>query len=400
MLVIHCFNSSSYIHTIVWVFLFPMMTFVSGFLKCCDHAGSNQKYFHSNSMSEDEVTDRVNATKYYIKNYYDQLYNGIQQREMRRQELEDAISQSQLTEDERDRLLNVYLEKESEYMRLKRKKMTIADFKTLKVIGKGSFGEVRLVKDKETDEVFALKKMSKTAMVEQKQINNIRNERDIMTEFNDNPWVVTLYYSFQDTEFLYFVMAYYPGGDLWNLLQNTGLSEDEIRFYLAEIVLSIDSIHQMEYFHRDLKPENILFDQEGHIKLADFGLCKPIGEQHEPLINSLKDKEAREKVAKAHENTSTKYKIDTWRKQRKELAFSVVGTPGYAAPEVMYETGYGKECDWWSLGVMFFEMLFGYHPFHADSIEELCINVLNWQSTLKFPSDIDVSDEAKDMLSG
>ena len=158
-------------------------------------------------------------------------------------------------------------------MRQARKKMTIREFEPLSIIGRGAFGEVRICRHTETGNIVAIKKMRKEDMLNKNQLMHVRTEREILTA--DNPWIVSLKYSFQDDYFLYLVMDYLPGGDLMNLLMKKDiLTEEEARFYTAEMILAVDSVHKLNCIHRDLKPDNILIDKRGHIQLSDFGLSK------------------------------------------------------------------------------------------------------------------------------
>ena len=159
---------------------------------------------------------------------------------------------------------------------LRRQKLNIRDFESLAIIGKGAFGEVRVCRYKQTNEIVAIKKMRKDEMYKKNQILHVRAERDVLSEAKI-PWIVELRYSFQDEVYLYLVMEYCPGGDLMSLLINKDiLTEDEARFYIAELILSVESVHKLKCIHRDLKPDNILIDKDGHLKLSDFGLSKKI----------------------------------------------------------------------------------------------------------------------------
>lgn len=148
------------------------------------------------------------------------------------------------------------------------------DFEPLKIIGRGAFGEVRVCRDRKTHEIVAIKKMKKTEMIYKNQVAHVRAERDILAVAN-NPWIVELKCSFQDERFLYLVMEFLQGGDLMTLLMEKDiLGEEESRFFIAETILAVHSVHQLNYIHRDLKPDNLLIGRDGHIKLSDFGLCK------------------------------------------------------------------------------------------------------------------------------
>ena len=160
--------------------------------------------------------------------------------------------------------------------------MTIREFESIAIIGKGAFGEVRICRHIQNDyEIFAIKKMKKEEMHTKNQIHHIRADRDVLSEAH-NEWIVDLKYSFQvynnfikDDYYLYLVMEFLPGGDLMTLLMTKDiLTEDEARFYAAELVLAIESVHKLKCIHRDLKPDNVLIRKNGHIKLSDFGLSK------------------------------------------------------------------------------------------------------------------------------
>lgn len=296
-------------------------------------------------------------------------------------------------------------------MRKTRKKMSIREFQPLTIIGRGAFGEVRICKQKSTGAIVAIKKMRKEEMLKKNQLMHVRTEKEIMTA--DNPWIVNLKYSFQDEYFLYLVMDYLPGGDLMNLLMKRDiLTEDEARFYTAEMILAVDSVHKLNCIHRDLKPDNILIGKDGHIQLSDFGLAKIADKTFYPL-SSGKDEDVKcqnegNDVITTHKpvnaplgaytsnNGSKQHKV---KKRTRLTAFSTVGTPDYIAPEVFGKEGYGPEVDWWSIGVMLFEMVVGYPPFFSEQPTDTCKKVVKWRQHFSFPQDANLSYETQDLIS-
>uniref|UniRef100_A0AAR2LAU2 Rho-associated protein kinase 2 n=1 Tax=Pygocentrus nattereri TaxID=42514 RepID=A0AAR2LAU2_PYGNA len=239
------------------------------------------------------------------------------------------------------------------------------DFDRVKVIGRGAFGEVQLVRHKASQKVYAMKLLSKFEMIKRSDSAFFWEERDIMA-FADSPWVVQLCCAFQDDRYLYMVMEYMPGGDLVNLTSTYDVPEKWAKFYTAEVVMALDAIHSMGFIHRDVKPDNMLLDRNGHLKLADFGTCMKM-----------------DSTGMVHCDTA-------------------VGTPDYISPEVLKSQGgdgyYGRECDWWSVGVFIFEMLVGDTPFYADSLVGTYSKIMDHKNSLNFPDDVEISKEAKGII--
>ncbi|KFV55154.1 Citron Rho-interacting kinase, partial [Tyto alba] len=246
---------------------------------------------------------------------------------------------------------------------------SLKDFEVKSVVGCGHFADVKVVREKVTGDVYAMKVMSKESLLAQEHVSFFEEERSILS-LSTSPWIPQLQYAFQDKKNLYLVMEYQPGGDLLSLLNRyeDQLDESMVQFYLAELVLAIHSVHQMGYVHRDIKPENVLIDRTGHIKLVDFG-----------------------SAAKMTVNKMVNAKLP-------------VGTPDYMAPEMLTglngdgKASYGPECDWWSLGVIAYEMIYGRSPFAEGTSAKTFNNIMNFQRFLKFPEDVKVSSEFLDLI--
>ncbi|KMZ65241.1 Protein kinase [Zostera marina] len=348
----------------------------------------------------DATKERAAAAKQYIENHYKSQKKNLQERKERRTVLEKELAEAHVSLEEQSNILKNLEKKETEYMRLQRHKLGVEDFELLTMIGKGAFGEVRVCRDKITSNVYAMKKLKKSEMLRRGQVEHVKAERNVLAEVDSN-CIVKLFYSFQDEEFLYLIMEYLPGGDLMTLLMRKDiLTEDEARFYIAETVLAIESIHKHNYIHRDIKPDNLLLDRYGHMRLSDFGLCKPL--DCSTLTMDEKDignNQGQQSGQSSAPKRTQQEQLQHWQKNRRTLAYSTVGTPDYIAPEVLLKKGYGMECDWWSLGAIMYEMLVGYPPFYSDEPMSTCRKIVNWRTNLKFPDEAILSTEAKDLIS-
>ena len=215
-------------------------------------------------------------------------------------------------------------------------KVNINDFVILKLIGQGSFAKVFLVRYKKNCKIYAMKCLDKQLIKQNKQQHHTITEWYLMKKYN-HPFIVNLYFSFQDTERLYFIMDFAQGGELYFHLHNNKIFESErVKFYVIEIVIVIEYLHKNDIIYRDLKPENVLIDKMGHIKLTDFGLSKMLNVE-EAIANKNRSKNSK--------------------------AFTICGTPQYLAPEILKEKGYDESVDWFSLGCLMYEMLTGTSPF-------------------------------------
>ncbi|ETE64891.1 Serine/threonine-protein kinase 38-like protein, partial [Ophiophagus hannah] len=338
--------------------------------------------------------ERVTVAKLTLENFYSNLILQHEERETRNDSLKcGSLLKRTFGCPQKKLRRSQHARKETEFLRLKRTRLGLDDFESLKVIGRGAFGEVRLVQKKDTGHIYAMKILRKADMLEKEQVAHIRAERDILVEA-DGAWVVKMFYSFQDKRNLYLIMEFLPGGDMMTLLMKKDtLSEEETQFYISETVLAIDAIHQLGFIHRDIKPDNLLLDAKGHVKLSDFGLCTGLKKAHRTeFYRNLTHNPP------TFQNMNSKRKAETWKKNRRQLAYSTVGTPDYIAPEVFMQTGYNKLCDWWSLGVIMYEMLIGYPPFCSETPQETYRKIMNWKETLVFPPEVPISEKAKDLI--
>ncbi|KAA0189009.1 Serine/threonine kinase, partial [Fasciolopsis buskii] len=230
------------------------------------------------------------------------------------------------------------------------------DFELIKVIGQGGFGRVELARHKRTRRVYAIKMMSKQHLLDHSQ-SGYWEERDVMVQASSE-WLVACHHAFLDKDNVYLCMEYMPGGDLYYWLEKYDtFNETQVRFYLSETVLALEALHNLKFIHRDLKPDNMLLDARGHLKLADFGSCVQVADDGYHFCNSP------------------------------------IGTPDYISPEMLNcqsKPGkIGPECDWWALGIIAFEMLFGEPAFYGQSLVETYSRILSHEKSLTIPTDGD-----------
>ncbi|KAG5671761.1 hypothetical protein PVAND_001940 [Polypedilum vanderplanki] len=344
------------------------------------------------------------AYKFFMEQHIENVLKSHKQRLYRRNQLEREMAKMKMPDETKIEMRKLLNQKESNYIRLKRAKMEKSMFQKIKAIGVGAFGEVTLVQKIDTpNHLYAMKTLRKSDVLKRNQVAHVKAERDILAEA-DNEWVVKLYYSFQDKDNLYFVMDYIPGGDLMSLLIKKGIFEEELaRFYIAELTCAIDSVHKMGFIHRDIKPDNILIDKKGHIKLTDFGLCTGFRWTHDSKYYQKNGDHARQDSMEAWSKNGISdipppLERRKFREKNRAKAHSIVGTPNYIAPEVLLRSGYTQLCDWWSVGVILYEMLVGQPPFLANTAEETQYKVIHWRQTLKIPPQAKLSKEASDII--
>ena len=231
------------------------------------------------------------------------------------------------------------------------------DFTPIKLIGKGSYGNVYLVRYNKNDHLYAMKVLSKSLLREQNQENNTKSERNLMVKIHC-PFIVNIKFAFQNDSKLYLVQEFIQGGDLFlHIHSQSKFSNEKTKFYIIELCLAIHFLHENNMLYRDLKPENILIGADGHIKITDFGLCK--------ILSDL------------------------------DKTYTICGTVQYLAPEILTGEGYNNSVDWWSLGCIMYQMLVGRFPFKFQKNGKLNIDI--YKKPIKYPSYID--EKAKDLMS-
>lgn len=387
------------------------------------------------ASADKNMEERAKRAKELLSMRYKGLKTEQEDKHDRKMQLEKQMLRLNLSEDKK-MVLRQHLETEEvQISKTQRKKVTLAEFESLAIIGRGAFGEVRLVRKKPKStssstssvKIYALKTMKKEMMVLKNQVGHVKAERDALAKADDNNrWLTMLHYSFTDETHLYMVMEYMPGGDLMSLLiKEDTFSEQVTKFFMAEAAQAISSVHALGYIHRDIKPDNMLLDERGHLKLTDLGLCKKVGdvspEDHPDVVleflktqqtcsmDDLYEKEDqgithKDKPPILHHSKPIPF---TNSKARREMAYSTVGTPDYIAPEVLAaqngSSGYSYTCavDWWSLGVIMYECLVGYTPFYAEDPVTTCRKILRWRQCLEIPADkkAKLSAECLDFMS-
>ena len=408
--------------------------------------------------------------KIFFETHFNSIFDSDSTpRDKRRRELELRLMSETFTPEQRQKERLLWARLESEHLRQSRvlKSRTnqiaarngvdVAGFEVVRVLGKGSFGVVRLVRQRQESpvsadvktqgqgasaKVYAMKVIRKSEMLRNCQEGHLRAERDFLvaSESEKSMWVIPLFASFQDTTNLYLVMEYMVGGDFLGLLfRRDILKEKKARWYLAEMILCVEEAHRLRWIHRDVKPDNFLISASGHLKISDFGLAFDGHWQHDQgyydnhrlsLMDKLGitvdgdtiDRNEGAKVAagmtlanvltgrkepeqhKLPEPAENETILD-WRNRvgKRHLARSVVGTSQYMAPEVIRGDEYDGRCDWWSIGIILYECLYGFTPFVCDNRQDTKRKILANKTSLQFPPadpmrGLKVSYEALDLM--
>ncbi|KAJ2852483.1 serine/threonine-protein kinase dbf2 [Coemansia erecta] len=382
------------------------------------------------------IRRKVEAAQVYFLEYYVDHLTYIANRRLRLDSFKTAMRSVQVSAQEVQESWRNHQANETNILRRRRNRTREHEFTVLAQIGQGGFGQVFLARKRDTGEVCALKKMDKQLLIRLNEVQHILTERDILRT-SKSPWLVKLLYSFQDPRHLYLAMEFVPGGDIRTLLiQNELFRHPVARFYIAEAIVAVSALHSFGYFHRDLKPENFLVDATGHVKLTDFGLShghlsRPTLLAMRKKLDKVKDKEF------IYQSSSDKRSMSKYAAARlaeqASRAYSIVGSPDYMAPEILYTSlamdrhkanstssssssgngdighggedigstdrysdasndpladahlGYDFRVDFWSLGCILYEFYASYSPFTGPSADDVWRNVYHWEEVLQRP---------------
>ncbi|KAJ2376350.1 serine/threonine-protein kinase dbf2 [Coemansia sp. RSA 2607] len=396
------------------------------------------------------IRRKVEAAQVYFLEYYVDHLTYIANRRLRLDSFKTAMRSVQVSAQEVQQSWRNHQLNETNILRRRRNRTREHEFSILAQIGQGGFGQVFLARKRDTGEVCALKKMEKQLLIRLNEVQHILTERDILRT-SRSPWLVKLLYSFQDPRHLYLAMEFVPGGDIRTLLiQNELFRHPVARFYIAEAIVAVSALHSFGYFHRDLKPENFLVDATGHVKLTDFGLShghlsRPTLLAMRKKLDKVKDKEFIYQSS-SDKRSMSKYAASRLAEQASR-AFSIVGSPDYMAPEILYTSlamdrhkvpksggncsssssgngdighggedhgstgcysdlsndpladahlGYDFRVDFWSLGCILYEFYASYSPFTGPTADDVWRNVYHWEEVLERPDF--GSKEAEDNL--
>ncbi|KAJ6248872.1 cell cycle protein kinase dbf2-related [Anaeramoeba flamelloides] len=357
-----------------------------------------------------EVKEKSALCKSYLGKYSLEFGYYLHQRKKRIHFAKKQLQERKLGKKQRKFVMKEVYFNESMFLRNRRTRIIVEDFITLAKIGQGSYGEVFLVKPKpsftqskclpkkldlnfekkklhfkenekekenenekekekfeeKNPSVLALKRVRKSSVNTQSKMKNIWTEREVLATHNSQ-WLVKLLATFQDDEYLYFVMDYHSGGDLKCLISEVGaVNQDAAKFYLAEMFLSVEDLHKQGFIHRDIKPENFLISSDGHLKLTDFGLSKNI------FMDQKNWKSTIERMTREEMN--------------KPKHYTLVGTPNYMSPEILSRQGYDNSVDFWALGCILYELLAGTPPFLGEGVKETLKNIIFYTKTLTTPT--------------
>ena len=364
------------------------MSIVKRNSRCSDFGFYSPRDITQNCNPSKETKLKAEIAKRYLEQRFQNNMEQYVRNTETRSRIQQVAEEHNLNKEE---ILKNFSREEDNYKRIQRTKLTIDRFNFIKLIGRGCVGDVWLVMDKITHEYFAMKVLQKCDIIASSQIACAQSEREILTISQNQPWIVQLIYSFQDADHLYLVLEFVQGGDLMTALINRNVfPEKTAQFFAGEMALALHSVHKLGYLHRDMKPDNVLIGIDGHIKLTDFGITTNYRKNDDGFIYLL-DENAPSMLENGEEIFSNSPNSHRPRN-------SVIGTCDYVAPEVLCGKGNSIMSDWWSFGIILYEMLYGATPFAEATIQETAQKIVHYQTTLIFPPTDNVSPAAVDLL--
>lgn len=354
--------------------------------------GFNQQPSETELARQTEL--KVESLKNYFKKHYQKISKDAIERKTRYDKCVSQLNARNFSKQENENFFNQFVEEESKITRIMRTKFKAERYERIRLIGRGGYGEVWLAADKTTSEIFALKVLKKANIIFNDQVMNVRSEREVLS-ISDNPWIVDLICSFQDEQYLYLVLEYVPGGDLMGtLIKYNTFPIPAVQFYVGELLLAMHSVHELGFVHRDLKPDNVLISSSGHIKLADFGLATNYQRLDDNRLRNLLE-QLQDMI---DEQTDLENSSNLSHQCRRKRSATQAASIDYAAPEMIYNQSPSIMCDFWSLGIIMYEMLYGFTPFASDTDKDTAIRIVRWPQVLRFYPNQNVSPEAIDLM--
>lgn len=352
------------------------------------------------NIQPEEVTRllhfKVKSLKTFFQESYEELESNTAKRTRRQHDLMRLFLENQnMPDSEKDEITANFVKEENAMIRKLRTKLKAQQYERIKMIGRGKLSDVWLALDKTTSEIVVLKVIPKHLIIYYGLANQVRCQRDIFVQ-SDSPWIADLICSFQDPDNLYYVVEYLPGGDLRNRLSTIHtFPEEQVVFYIGEILLALNSVHELGYIHQNLTPANVLISSTGHIKLSNFACSDNYANPEKVELSAYLDQLTLLMEDQAEED-SLPLQIQTIGRPKLPLTLTLSYMPPEFLPNSFHRSISG---DFWNLGIIMYELLYGIRPFPIRNVKQYNQVVLNWPQYLRFPPNPNVSRNAIDLMS-